>query len=84
MAGIALAQLRQQSKPSRSGSLQIQQDEREVGMLLHEVHALTAVCRLEHDGVASKLLENAAQGLADQRMVIDQQEFHAGLLRAAG
>ena len=77
---MVLAQLRHDIEAVAVGQLEIEQHEREVGMLLDQGHGLAARPRLQHDGIGLQLDEHAAQGLADQGVVVDDQKFHSGFL----
>ena len=76
---MVLAQFGHDIEAVAVGQLEVEQHEREVGMLLDQGHGLAARPRLQHDGVALQLNKHAAQGLADQGVIVDDQKFHSGL-----
>src|SRR5262245_42160244 len=49
----------------------------EIGMLLDQLHRLAAVRRLQNDGVLHPFSQHTAQRITNERVIIDQQNFHA-------
>jgi hypothetical protein len=57
--------------------VEIQQDQMQIGMCLDQAHRLSGIRRLQHRRLRCQFLENAAQRVADQRMVVDEKNLHA-------
>ena len=73
---MGFAQLPQQLHAVPVGQLQVEQDEREVGVLCDRLGGLAGAGDLQDDGFGAQLPEHAAHRLADEGMVVNHQEFH--------
>ena len=78
--GIALAEFGKDLKTVAVRQVEVEEDERQVRMLGDEPHRLLRVRRF-HDGrLRAQLPEDAAQQLADQNMIVDNKDLHAGVI----
>jgi hypothetical protein len=80
---VALGNLGQHLEPVPVRQAEIEEHQLHVRVLGELPHRLTCVRRLDDDGrLALQLLEDAAQGLADQYMVVDDKDLHQSALIA--
>jgi len=73
---IAFAQIGEHGEAVAIRQVEVEKNEVEVGMVLDDPHRLAAIGRLEHRRVAPQLLEDAAQRVTNQGVIVDDENFH--------
>jgi hypothetical protein len=73
----------QRVEAARSGKVQVEQNEVEIGILLRQRERIVAIRGFEHVEVRVELLQHDAERLPNEWMVIDDEYFQALLPGAA-
>ena len=74
---MPFAQIGQHLEAVSIGQLQIKQDEVDIGMLLDKAHRLPAIGCFNDYRVVVQLLEDAAQRVANQDVVVADENVHS-------
>jgi hypothetical protein len=78
---VAPAQIGDHRKSIPVREIKIEQDQVKIRMGLNERHGLAAIGGLQNRGIFNQFLKNAAQSIADQRVIVDQEDLHPAPLR---
>ena len=71
---MAFTQIGEHRKTVAIRQIQIEKNEAEISMLVHERHRLSTIRSFENYGVALRLLEHAFHRVAYQHMVVDDKK----------